>query len=120
FDAVSGAGVLRMTTLQFTLPSGKPLQQLSLLPDIALPLPPPLERESSITRQPISFDGPDVRDRARPGPAWPSARGAIGPCRDPLVCRAISQLSKHSRGRGPGADATESRPRAARPRPGSR
>lgn len=121
FDAVSGSGVLRMTTLQFTLPSGKPLQQLGLLPDIALPLPAPLERESSITRQPISFDGPDVRDRAaRPGPAWPSARGSIGPCPDPLVCRAISQLAKQSRGRGPATHATETRPRAARPRPGSR
>jgi carboxyl-terminal processing protease len=107
FDAVSGSGVLRLTTLQFTLPTGKPLQQLGLLPDIALPLPPPLERVSSITRQPISFDGPDVRDRAaRPGPPWPSARGAVGPCPDPLVCRAISRLG--------------TRPRAARPRAGTR
>ena len=93
FDDVTREGVLRLTTLQFVMPSGKPLQQIGLTPDLVLPLAPALERESTITRQPITFDGPDVRDRAaRPGPPWPRLRGVPGPCRDPLVCTAISRL----------------------------
>jgi carboxyl-terminal processing protease len=114
FDDVTGAGVLRLTTLQFVMPSGKPLQQIGLMPDVTLPLAPPAERESTLTRQPITFDGPDVRDRAsRPGPAWPRARGAAGPCRDPLVCTAISRLAAVRPSAAAGA-------RAARPRAGMR
>jgi carboxyl-terminal processing protease len=113
-DDVSGAGVLRLTTLQFVMPSGKPLQQIGLMPDVVLPLAPPAERESTITRQPITFDGPDVRDRAsRPGPTWPRASGAPGPCRDRLVCTAISRLAAARPSAGAGA-------RAARPRAGTR
>jgi carboxyl-terminal processing protease len=94
FDDVAASGVLRLTTLQFVMPSGKPLQQIGLTPDIALQLAPALERESQITRQPITFDGPDVRDRrARLGPAWPRSKGPPGPCRDPVVCTALSRLS---------------------------
>jgi len=94
FDDVAASGVLRLTTLQFVMPSGKPLQQIGLMPDIALQLAPALERESQITRQPITFDGPDVRDRrARVGPAWPRSKGPPGPCRDPVVCTALSRLS---------------------------
>jgi carboxyl-terminal processing protease len=114
FDEVSGAGVLRLTTLQFVMPDGKPLQQIGLLPEETLPLAPPAERESSITRQPITFDGPDVRDRAsRAGPTWPKARGAVGPCRDPLICRAISRLASPRPTTAGGA-------RAARLRAGTR
>ncbi len=94
FDDVVSSGVLRLTTLQFVMPSGKPLQQIGLTPDIALQLAPALERESQITRQPITFDGPDVRDRrARVGPAWPRSKGPPGPCRDPVVCTALARLS---------------------------
>lgn len=122
FDAVVPSGVLRMTTLQFVMPDGRPLQQIGLTPDVSLPMAPALERESQITRQPITFDGPDVRDRAvRPGPAWPRDSSAPGPCEDPVVCQAISRLAGAkpgglARGTPPG----EAGARAARPRAGTR
>lgn len=110
FDDVASSGVLRLTTLQFVMPSGKPLQQIGLTPDIALQLAPALERESQITRQPITFDGPDVRDRrARVGPAWPRSKGPPGPCRDPVVCTALSRLS------GVKSDLRAARSRGTRP-----
>lgn len=94
FDQVAPAGVLRMTTLQFVMPDGRPLQQIGLTPELPLPLPPALEREAHIARQPITFDGPDVRDRSIPaGPAWPRDSAAAGPCEDPVVCSAISRLA---------------------------
>ncbi|HEX2873180.1 MAG TPA: S41 family peptidase [Polyangiaceae bacterium] len=114
FDAVVDTGVLRMTTLQFVMPSGKPLQQIGLTPELLLPLAPPLERESEITRQPITFDGPDVRARKiGPGPAWPRASSPPGPCSDPVVCSAVSRLA----GVRPGAPAAA---RATRQRAGTR
>jgi carboxyl-terminal processing protease len=120
FDSVVPSGVLRMTTLQFVMPSGRPLQQIGLTPDLTLALSPALERESQITRQPITFDGPDVRDRAvEPGPAWPRESSAAGPCEDPVVCQAISRLAGTKTGApgrvpGPGeAIARAARPRAA-------
>ncbi len=129
FDDVAVSGVLRMTTLQFVLPNGRPLQQIGLTPDLTLPLPPALERESQIARQPITFDGPDVRDRGvKPGPSWPSASTAPGPCRDPLVCTAISRLASASRERNRRPSTREGSPvlrdsggaRATRPRAGTR
>lgn len=114
FDAVVPSGVLRMTTLQFVMPDGKPLQQIGLTPDLRLDLAPPLERESHIARQPITYAGPDVRDRrVPPGPPWPRANGAPGRCREALICSALSRLS----GVRPGAPIGA---RAARPRAGTR
>lgn len=114
FDDVVESGVLRMTTLQFVMPNGKPLQQIGLTPELNLPLPPAEERESQITRQPITFDGPDVRDRKiGPGPAWPRPASAPGPCADSLVCTALSRLAGVRPGGVGGA-------RAARPRAGTR
>jgi carboxyl-terminal processing protease len=114
FDEIVSSGVLRMTTLQFVMPNGKPLQQIGLTPDLLLPLAPALERESQITRQPITFDGPDVRDRKiGPGPAWPRTSSKPGPCQDPLVCTALSRLAGVRPGGTGGA-------RAARPRAGTR
>jgi carboxyl-terminal processing protease len=114
FDSVVTSGVLRMTTLQFVMPNGQPLQQIGLTPDLPLPLAPASERESQITRQPITFDGPDVRDRkVGPGPAWPRLSAPPGPCLDPLVCTALSRLAGVRPGGAGGA-------RAARPRAGTR
>ena len=122
FDDVVPTGVLRMTTLQFVMPNGHPLQQIGLTPELTLPLAPATERESEITRQPITFDGPDVRDRKIVGPAWPRMPSP-GPCEDALVCTALSRLS----GVKPGASAaargqsrSESAARAAHPRAGTR
>jgi carboxyl-terminal processing protease len=126
FDDVVSGGVLRMTTLQFVMPQGQALQQLGLRPDLTLALPPALERESEITRQPITYGGPDVRSPGiAPGPAWPRESGGASRCQDPLVCRAISRLAgakSGAAGRGPksadpSADATY---RGARPRAGTR
>jgi carboxyl-terminal processing protease len=126
FDDVVTSGVLRMTTLQFVMPDGRPLQQIGLTPELSLPLPPATERESQITRQPITFEGPDVRDRRlKPGPAWPKLAGIPGPCADPVVCQALARLS----GARPGApalavgraqSANETGNRPARPRAGTR
>jgi carboxyl-terminal processing protease len=114
FDQIVQGGVLRMTTLQFVMPNGKPLQQIGLTPELLLPLAPAFERESDITRQPISFDAPDVRDRKiGPGPAWPRASSPPGPCSDPVVCAAVSRLAGVRPGGAGGA-------RAARPRAGTR
>jgi carboxyl-terminal processing protease len=116
FDNLVPSGVLRMTTLQFVMPNGHPLQQIGLSPDLVLPLSPALERESQITRQPITFDGPDVRDRAvAPGPVWPRDSSSAGPCEDPVVCQAIYRLAgakTSAVGRGPGSG--EAGARAAR------
>jgi carboxyl-terminal processing protease len=114
FDQVVDGGVLRMTTLQFVMPNGNPLQQIGLTPELLLPLAAATERESQITRQPITFDGPDVRDRKiGPGPAWPRSSSPPGPCLDPMVCTALSRLA----GARPGAVGGA---RAARPRAGTR
>jgi carboxyl-terminal processing protease len=124
FDDVAPSGVLRMTTLQFVMADGRPLQQIGLSPDLGLPLAPALERESHITRQPITFDGPDVRDSAvRAGPAWPRESAAAGPCEDSLVCLAIARLAKggaqrQALERAPAG--RESGGRATRPRAGTR
>jgi len=123
FDDVVGSGVLRMTTLQFVMPNGHPLQQIGLSPELLLPLAPALERESQITRQPITFDGPDVRDpKVSAGPAWPRASAPPGPCDDPLVCTALSRLSgvRPGAAAGRGANQSESSSRAARSRAGTR
>jgi carboxyl-terminal processing protease len=125
FDDVAPSGVLRLTTLQFVMPDGRPLQQIGLSPDLRLPLAPAFERESQITRQPITFDGPDVRDVSiRPGPAWPRDSAAAGPCEDPLVCLAITRLAKRAAERPAALDrapaARESGGRATRPRAGTR
>lgn len=118
FDAVVDTGVLRMTTLQFVMPNGKPLQQIGLTPELLLPLAPALERESDITRQPITFDGPDVRDgKIGPGPAWPRMSSAPGPCSDPVVCSALSRLAGVRPGTPAGAPAAA---RATRQRAGTR
>lgn len=126
FDDVVASGVLRMTTLQFVMPDGHPLQQIGLTPELSLPLPPASERESQITRQPITFEGPDVRDRRLgPGPAWPKLSGTPGPCADPVVCQALVRLSGARPGTpiaavGRGQSANETGNRPARPRAGTR
>lgn len=122
FDDVVDGGVLRMTTLQFVMPSGQPLQQIGLTPELPLALPPALERESQITRQPITFGGPDVRSpRTFVAPPWPRETGAASRCEDPVVCRAISRLAGTKSGAvGRGPAPADSAARGARPRAGTR
>jgi len=54
------------------------------------------EREATLAHAPPTWRGPDVRDRAMlaEGDAvqWPAHGGAVGPCKDGEVCRALRAL----------------------------
>jgi carboxyl-terminal processing protease len=120
FDDHSGRGVLRLTTLLVALPDGTPLQQVGLEPEWLLGLPAADEHEADLAGSPHGAGGPDVRNRAVMGAVpWPSARGQIGPCDDPVVCRALARLGtgvpvRRGRAQNPGILHTR---RAPRPRP---
>jgi len=93
FDDHSGAGVLRLTTLLVALPDGSALQQVGLEPEWSLGLPAVDEHEADLDGSPKGASGPDIRNRAAMGGvAWPSAHGRVGPCEDPVVCRALARL----------------------------
>ena len=93
FDDHSGAGVLRLTTLLVALPDGTPLQHAGLEPEWSLGLPAVDEHESDLDGSPKGVSGPDIRNRAAMGSVpWPSAHGRVGPCEDPVVCRALARL----------------------------
>jgi carboxyl-terminal processing protease len=93
FDDHSGAGVLRLTTLLVALPDGSALQQAGLEPEWSLGLPAVDEHEADLDGSPKGASGPDIRNRAAMGTVpWPSARGHVGPCEDPVVCRALARL----------------------------
>jgi len=120
FDDHSGQGVLRLTTLLVALPDGTPLQQVGLEPEWALGLPEVDEHEADLVGSPTGVAGPDVRNRAEMGAVpWPSAGGRVGPCDDPVVCRALSRLGtgvpvRRSRAANPGSSKAR---RTPRPRP---
>ncbi len=92
-DDDAHAGVLRLTTLLFSLPDGSPVQKTGILPNVRLSLPATPEREALLTRALGPWRGPDVRDlsQVRDVP-WPNTGGRIGPCRDATVCRALRAL----------------------------
>jgi carboxyl-terminal processing protease len=93
FDDHSGAGVLRLTTLLVALPDGTALQQVGLEPEWSLGLPEVDEREADLEGSPRGVSGPDIRNRAAMGLIpWPSASGRVGPCDDPVICRALARL----------------------------
>jgi len=92
-DDDAHTGVLRLTTLLFSLPDGSPVQKTGIVPNVRLSLPAATEREAALTRALGPWRGPDVRDpgRVRDVP-WPSHGGRVGPCRDATVCRALRSL----------------------------
>lgn len=93
FDDRSGLGVLRLTTMLFALPDGSPLQHVGLTPDIRMAISPVHETEKRLPDTLPAWRGPDVRRRTQiGGPAWPRDHGHVGPCRDPVVCRALRRL----------------------------
>jgi carboxyl-terminal processing protease len=120
FDDHSGQGVLRLTTLLVALPDGSALQQVGLEPEWSLGLPPADEHEADLEGSPKGESGPDVRTHAAIATIpWPSARGRVGPCEDPVVCRALARLGSGvpvRRGRVANPAASHTR-RAPRPRP---
>ena len=92
-DDDAHAGVLRLTTLLFSLPDGSPVQKTGIVPNVQLSLPAATEREAMMTRALGPWRGPDVRDAAhvRDVP-WPNHGGRVGPCQDATVCRALRAL----------------------------
>lgn len=98
-DDDAHAGVLRLTTLLYSLPDGTPVQRVGLAPTIRFPFGTPEgnDREASLPHAPPSWRGPDVRDRAvlahsedgTWSAVWPSHGGNVGPCKDADVCRAL-------------------------------
>jgi carboxyl-terminal processing protease len=93
-DDDAHAGVLRLTTLLFSLPDGTPVQKTGIVPNVQLSsLPASTEREASLTRALGPWHGPDVRDPARVRDIpWPTHGGRVGPCQDATVCRALRAL----------------------------
>ncbi|MFO0759993.1 MAG: S41 family peptidase [Byssovorax sp.] len=92
-DDDAHAGVLRLTTLLFSLPDGSPVQKTGILPQVRFSLPCTNERESQMTRALDPWKGPDVRDQGRVKDVlWPNHTGRVGPCRDATVCRALRSL----------------------------
>ena len=92
-DDDAHSGVLRLTTLLFSLPDGSPVQKTGIVPNVRLSLPAAMEREAGMTRALGPWRGPDVRDpgRVRDVP-WPNHGGRVGPCKDATVCRALRSL----------------------------
>nr|WP_240807417.1 S41 family peptidase [Polyangium spumosum] len=92
-DDEAHAGVLRLTTLLYSLPDGAPVQKVGISPQITLSLPAATEREARLARALEPWRGPDVRDPAlvREAP-WALHGGRVGPCRDETVCRALRAL----------------------------
>jgi len=101
-DDDASAGVLRLTTLLYSLPDGSPVQRVGLTPTLRFAFTPatPEEHEASLPHAPPSWRGPDVRDRtvlahAEDGTwsvGWPAHGGNVGPCRDAETCRALRML----------------------------
>jgi carboxyl-terminal processing protease len=92
-DDEAGRGVLRLTTLLFSLPDGAPLQQVGVTPDISLGLPAGVEREANLAQAPTSWSGPDVRDPSMVTPRpWPEHGGRVGQAHDATIYRALRAL----------------------------
>jgi carboxyl-terminal processing protease len=96
FDDAAGAGLLRLTTLLYTLPDGSPVQRIGLEPEVPLAAPPSEpepEREADLEGALLAQAGPDVRPvRSFEGPPWPPHRGRVGPCSEGAICSALRRL----------------------------
>ncbi len=94
-DDDARAGVLRLTTLLYALPDGTPVQKVGLSPLLRVPFAgTATDREATLAHAAPTWRGPDVRQKiADLGPfAWPSHSGAVGPCKDGDVCRALRAI----------------------------
>lgn len=86
-------GVLRLTTLVFSLPDGSPLQRVGVVPQVMLGPQLASEREELLPRAPLAWRGPDVRDPhlVRDVP-WPNSGGRVGQASDPMIARALRAI----------------------------
>jgi carboxyl-terminal processing protease len=97
FDDKADVGVLRLTTMLFSLPDGSALQGVGLTPDLVLPLPSVNEREKILPGALDPWKGPDVRSqRSMGGPDFPAHGGRVGPCPDVWMCTALNRLGAPS------------------------
>ncbi len=102
-DDVASVGVLRLTTLVFSLPDGTALQGKGLTPSFpfAFQHGESSEAERLLPNSFPSWAGPDVRDaifrtgQREPLRAWPAHGGRVNGCDDPLACKAIQLLGRH-------------------------
>ncbi len=101
FADVAGAGSMRLTTMVFALPDGRPLQKVGIEPTFPFAFgSTPVENEAQLGRAPESWSGADVRipqsvKSART--AWPRSGGRVGPCSDDRVCGALALLSSEGK-----------------------
>jgi carboxyl-terminal processing protease len=104
-DDDAHAGVLRLTTLVYALPDGTPVQRVGLVPQIRFAFAnngdsSSNEREAKLPHSAPPWRGPELRDMSAMKAAdsqWPSHGGAVGPCHDGEVCRALRTLSGNKR-----------------------
>ncbi len=89
-DDEAGVGVLRLSTLVYALPDGKPVQKVGIRPHIEMDFGLKEEREDMISTAMAPWRGPDIRmvSMVRSVP-WPLHGGQVGPCRDEQVCKAL-------------------------------
>jgi carboxyl-terminal processing protease len=89
-------GALRLTSYLYALPNGAPVQRVGLTPDVAFEFPTRSnESEGSSRNTGPSWKGSDVRPKPLASyAAWPKAVGTIGPCKDALVCKALTLASQ--------------------------
>ncbi len=93
FDDRPGVGVLRLTTMLYALPDGSPVQHVGVAPALPLPIAPAHDHEAALVGSLGAWRGPDVRDHKQVGgPAWPSTRGRVGPCKESVTCLALRRL----------------------------
>jgi carboxyl-terminal processing protease len=92
-DDNAGVGVLRLSTLVYALPDGRPVQQVGLRPDIRVDFGTKAEREDTLPNAMAPWRGPDIRVESLIRPvAWPAHAGHVGPCQDAGVCKALRAL----------------------------
>ena len=92
-DDDAAIGVLRLSTLVYALPDGRPVQRVGLPPDIGIGHDSAVEREDALPHAMAPWRGPDVRRTSMIASVpWPSHAGRFGPCRDATTCRALRAL----------------------------
>ena len=92
-DDEAGVGVLRLSTLVYALPDGKPVQKVGLMPDVRVELTSDVQREDTLPNAMAPWRGPDVRVASHIGAVpWPQHAGHFGPCKDADVCKALRAL----------------------------